>query len=478
MNKITKLYILASFLMTVTCSSLADGPIFYQRYSADPWGLVYNGRLYLYCSHDRFEPGTRYIMNDITCISTVDMKNWTDHGEVFHVKDSKWGAKLSWAPSVVLKDGNFYLYFGDGDKAIGVAVSDSPTGPFIDSNPKPVIDKNTPGVLLLDSEGNPKPNDKNTPGKLNGSENWGFWCFDPSVLIDDDGQVYMYFGGAHPDNSRVIKLKSNMVEPDGSAIKVNTPGFFEASYVHKYKGKYYYSYSGHYFNKPTNIEYVVSDNPMSGFDNVGIVMKNPPVNDGYNHHQSIFTFGGNWYMAYHNRQLAHDNSISDIPAREFMRSVCIDQLFYNEDGTIQVVIATKDGLEQLKNVNSYVLNEAETMAKSFGGINTTTLENGRCVNEIRNGSWIMVKGVDFGEESKRTFEAKVASGTVGGFIELHLDSPDGKMIGKARVGNTGGWDKWKNVSASIPTIGGVHDLYLVFSGDMGNLMVFDNWIFK
>ena len=106
-------------------SAKADYPIFWQRYTADPSGIEYNGRLYLFCSHDTYnaERGYGYFMNDITCISTDDMKNWTDHGEVFHAKDSKWGAKMTWAPCVVHRNGKFYLYYGDANSGgVGVAI--------------------------------------------------------------------------------------------------------------------------------------------------------------------------------------------------------------------------------------------------------------------------------------------------------------------------------------------------------------------
>lgn len=91
------------------------------------------------------------------------------------------------------------------------------------------------------------------------------WCFDPSVWIEDDGQAFLYFGGGDPGNSRIIKLKDNLTEVEGKAIHPNTPGFFEASFVHKYKNKYYYSYAGHHFSFPANIEYVMSEHPMGPF---------------------------------------------------------------------------------------------------------------------------------------------------------------------------------------------------------------------
>ena len=437
----------------------ADDRISSLRYMADPWVMESNGRLYIFASHDSYEPGKQYNnIKDVVCISTDDMKNWTDHGEVFNIRDSKWGAKLSWAPSVVERNGKFHLYYSDGLERIGVAISDSPTGPYIDNKSGPIVDKNTPGV-----------------GQ--GGGRWGMWCFDPGVLIDDDGQAYMYFGGSSPENSRVIKLKANMIEVDGTAVKVNTPGFFEASFVHKYKGKYYYSYSGHHYFSPASIEYVTSDKPMEGFGDVKIVMRTPPANDGFNHHQSIFEFQGNWYMAYHNRQLAVENGIEDSAAREFIRSLCIDYLYYNEDGSIKEVILTKDGLKQLKHINPFQWNEAETMAWSSGGLSTEPFKGGRYLSRITNGSWIQVRGVDFGNGDAKEFKAIVASNTMGGFLEVRLGSPKGNVISRLTFGNTGGWEHWEEIKGKVEEIKGIHDIYLVFHGNMGELFTFDKWKF-
>ncbi len=471
-------------LMQLVCfAAKADYPLFWQRYTADPWAIEHDGRLYIFCSHDTYEPerGYGYYMNDITCISTDDLKNWTDHGEVFSAANCKWGANMTWAPCVVERNGKFYLYYGDANAGgIGAAVSDSPTGPYVDNNEKPVVGLDTPGVLLRDKDGNLIKSEPDMKGALGGSENWGMWCFDPSVFVDDDGQAYLYFGGAHPDNARVIKLKKNMVEADGKAVKLNAPGFFEASCVHKYNGKYYYSYSSHYFNMPCDIDYVMSDKPMKGFDNVGVVMVNPPVNDGFNHHQCIFTYKGQWYMAYHNRQVAYENNETDVRSREYMRSICLDRLYYNEDGTIQPVIATRDGLPQLKYVDAFATNEAETMAKGWR-IQTEPVSEGsanRAVTPLDEDAYVKVRGVDFANGASQ-FAARVACTNPGGAsIEVRLESPDGLLIGTLPVSQTGGRDDWKNFTTTVHAQGGVYDVYLVFRGNKKSCLYVDNWTFK
>lgn len=459
--------IILYILLFIPLISFADYPIFTQRYTADPYALVHKGRLYLYCSHDvlyedkekNIEGG--YFMKNITCISTEDMKNWTDHGEVFDVKDSKWNPKLSWAPAVVERNGEFYLYHGNGHEAIGVAVSKTPTGPFADTNNGPIIDKNTPGVM------------ENSGGQ------WGMWCFDPGVLIDDDGQAYLYFGGGGPDNARVIKLKDNMIETVGKAVKIEAPGFFEASFVHKYNGKYYFSYAGHYFSTPANIEYVISETPMDGFGETHLAMPNPPINHGFNNHHSIFEFENRWYIAYHNRHVAHNNKINNKKLREYTRSVCIDELYYDEDGTIKQVIPTKDGVKQLKYLNPYSrYYDAVSMATSCG-INTQSDKKGkRFVSNISNGDWIQIKGVDFGLIGASRFMANVACHNSGGSIELYLDDPNGVHIGTCELVNTGGESHWEIMSSIVDNAVGVRDLFLVFKGNGDDMFYLKSWSFE
>src|SRR5512142_1743993 len=224
----------------------ADYPIFYQRYTADPSGLEHGGRLYLYASHD-LDGQTSYVMDDITCISTDDLKNWTDHGECFKASTGSRWAKLAWAPAVVARNGKFYMYYGNGGSGIGVAVADAPAGPFKDPRTKALVDGGTPGV--------------NPPA--------GMWIFDPGVLVDDDGKAYLYFGGNGTSNIRVIQLGADMTSTVGSAIALTAPHFFEDSWIHKRDGKYYYSYSTNWDAGAPTIDYMMSSSPTSGFQHVG-----------------------------------------------------------------------------------------------------------------------------------------------------------------------------------------------------------------
>lgn len=463
----------------------ADYPIFWQRYTADPAALVWNGRLYLFCSHDSYDAarGYGYFMNDITCISTVDMKNWTDHGEVFSYRDVAWGATLTWAPQVVERDGRFYLYYGNGNKSIGVAVADNPLGPYKDDRTSPLVSSDTPGVWLYDGAGNRLRPEPDVPGAQEGHDKKDPWIFDPSAFIDpNDGRAYLYFGGGHPLYSRVIRLKDNLVEVDGSAFRPNTPGFFEASWMHYYAGRYYLSYSGH-TELPTGIEYVVSDNPMYEFTRpegmsgkAGVLLPNPPDNDDDNNHHSVVEYKGRWYVAYHTRSVVHERAkaaaagvawcqaldgLTDHRAHQYMRSVAIDEMHHNADGTLSTTQPTEDGLEQLEWVNPYARQEAEMMAKGWG-----IACSGGIVTAQHAGDYIRVRGVDFGSEG-----AKQLTALGQGRVEVRLDSLDGTHIATLRFAG----NDLSTASATCKTVRGVHDLYFHFP-KAGTRM--DYWMFE
>jgi len=380
------------------------------------------------------------------------MKNWTDHGEVFNAKrDSSW-ATVCWAPSIVYRNNKFYLYYGNGGNGIGVAVSDSPTGPFKDPLPRALVTSNTSGVQ-------PATN---------------MWLFDPGVFVDDDGQAYMYFGGNGQNNIRVIKLGSDMISLAGSAQSMSAPRFFEAAWMNKYKGKYYFSYASDFTQGASKIEYMMSDSPTSGFSYKGVILPQPPDNDNNNNHHVTLEFNGNWYCVYHNRNLAKQRRVDS----NYQRNVAIDQMFFNSDGTIKQVVPTEDGLKQLKYVDPYVKNTAVSMYKEYGTETEDCSEGGRNVSYIDNGDWIQVKGVDFGTGGATDFEARVASGSNGGNIEIRLDSSTGTLVGTCSVQGTGGSQKWTTKTCTVNNVTGVHDLFFKFTGNGSNLFGFSSWKFN
>lgn len=438
-------------LSTLTQISFADQVIVGYRHLADPGTLVYNGRVYLYASNDdenAAEKNSGYQMKSIVCVSSSDMKNWTDHGIVLQApQDVSWAGR-TWAPSVVARNGKVFLYFGNGGNGIGVASSNSPLGPFKDPIGKKLVEMQTPGVL-------PAPN---------------MWLFDPMTFIDDDGQAYMYFGGNGDGNVRAIKLNNDMTSTDGPAVSINAPAFFEASWMHKRNGIYYFSYSTNP-KAQMRIDYMTSKSPLSGFSYAGIAAAQPPKNNN-NNHQAIFEFKGRWYHAYHNRSVAHRTGIPT----EFKRNLAIEVLDYSDEGKIIQVGYTSDGVPQVEALNPYARVEAETMNDQQGVRTEPCAHGGLNVTNIKNGDWIKIKGVDFGKGAK-TFTASVASIAKGNKIELRLGSPTGQLIGTLQVPNTNGAQRWQQASCAIKGAIGKQDLFLAVTGAEKPEINIDHWKF-
>lgn len=286
-----------------------DNPVIRTCYTADPSAHVFGDTLYIYPSHDEDNAFT-FSMKDYHVFTTTDMKTFQDRGVIFKpFEQTTWAKQNAWAPDCVYRNGKYYLYYPTDKKHIGVAVSDSPTGPFTDPLGHPLLSIDSPGVVC----------DRD--------------FIDPCVFIDDDGQAYMFVG---QNTLCCIKLNEDMISYDGQVhIIEGLVEFFEAAWCHKYKGKYYLSYSnssltGH----QPQIVYAMADNPLGPYEYKGVILD--PVNSGTNHH-SIVQFKKKWYMFYHNADLSISRG---QPFTGVRRSVCVDRLYYNSDGTIRKVIQT------------------------------------------------------------------------------------------------------------------------------------------
>ncbi|MEZ5103771.1 MAG: glycoside hydrolase family 43 protein [Draconibacterium sp.] len=312
-------------------------------FMADPAAHVFNGKIYIYPSHDiesgipENDLGDHFDMRDyhVFSMETIDGEV-TDHGVALDLKDVPWAGRQMWDTDAAYKNGKYYLYFPVKDKTdifrIGVAVSDKPEGPFV-AEPHPII---------------------------------GSYSIDPCVFEDVDGQHFMYFGGlwggqlqryrnnkaqecgAEPaDNedalcSRVVKMADNMLgfaeEPkdlvildeNGNPLKAgdHERRFFEASWMHVYNGKYYFSYSTGNTHK---LCYATGDSPYGPFTYQGVILM-PVV--GWTTHHSIVEFKGKWYLFHHD----------SIPSggRTWLRSMKVIELEYNEDGTIKTIFPELD----------------------------------------------------------------------------------------------------------------------------------------
>lgn len=288
-------------------------PLSRMHSAADPDVQVYDGTVWVYCSQDRKMDSLVHkkhydAMDGYHVFSSKDMVNWTDHGEILHSTDVSWAkGGFLWAPGSARKNGKYYLYYPLRDKEdkwrIGVAIGNTPAGPFKDTG---------------------KPID-------------GIGGIDPKVFIDDDGEAYIY------NNSAIMaKLNPNMIELAEPTRKViyGTPEimtadmtrFSEGSYMHKRNGKYYYSYTS--LKNPTHHGmYAMGDSPYGPFEFKGPMGPRPI---GAQDHHSIIEFKGQWYYFYH-------ISLKDLPKYKESqgRIVCFDKLYYNPDGTIQMVKHTR-----------------------------------------------------------------------------------------------------------------------------------------
>jgi arabinoxylan arabinofuranohydrolase len=420
----------------------ADNPVVQTVYTADPFPMVYNGVCYLYTDHDEdVIVNNFYTMNDWKCYSSTDMVNWTDRGTVLSYKAFSWAQGDAWAGQCIYRNGKFYIYVpmtranSGGARVIGVAVSTSPTGPFTDALGKPLIANN------------------------------GAQDIDPTVFIDDDGQAYLYWGNG---NLYYVKLNQDMISYSGSIVQVSPKpsSYVEGPWFYKRDGLYYMVYAG-MGSGSENIAYATSTSPTGPWASRGTIM--PTQGNSFTNHPAVIDYMGNSYFFYHNGALSGGGS--------YHRSVCVEQFKYNNDGAIPTVPWTTMGPPQIDTVNPYVQTEAETICWSSGLKTETCNEGGIDVCNIQNGSYIKVKGVNFGDGAT-SFEARVASATSGGNIELRLDSLTGTLIGTCAVQGTGGWQTWVTKSCTINGATGIHDLYLRFTGGSGFLFNFNWWIFK
>jgi GH43 family beta-xylosidase len=312
-------------------------PLVSHIYTADPSAHVFNGRIYIYPSHDTAtgtpenDNGDHFNMMDyhILSMDAVGGKV-TDHGVALHIKDIPWAGRQLWAPDAAFANGTYYLYFPVKDKQdvfrIGVATSKAPEGPFT-AEKEPIK---------------------------------GSYSIDPCVFKDDDGSYYLYFGGIWGGQlqrwnnnkydsagklrqadelailPRVAKLSADMksfagpvkeikvVDSAGKLYKEKDSDrrFFEAAWVHKYNGKYYFSYST---GDTHNIVYAIGDNPNGPFTYKGVLLS--PV-EGWTNHHSIIEKDGKWFLFYHDIQLS---------GKTHLRNVKVTELKYNADGTIATI---------------------------------------------------------------------------------------------------------------------------------------------
>lgn len=299
--------VLAQKAHTVTVGN----PIIKNKFTADPAALVVGNTVYLYTGHDEMKPPKDgYEMNEWLCYTSTDMLNWKEQPVPLHVTDFAWAKGDAWASQVIEQDGKYYWYAAVEHgtipgKSIAVAVADNPAGPFKDAKGSALITNN----MTTDAK--------------------SFWDdIDPTVIIDN-GQAYLFLGNT---KCYYARPKSNMIELDGPIKTIALPNFTEAPWIHIHNGWYYLSYA---YEFPEKIAYAMSRSVTGPFVFKGIL--NEVAGNSNTNHQAIIDFKGNSYFIYHNGTLTADGG-------SFRRSVCIDRLYYNKDGTIKRVIMTTEGL--------------------------------------------------------------------------------------------------------------------------------------
>jgi arabinoxylan arabinofuranohydrolase len=431
----------------VSAPARADNPIVQTIYTADPAPLVYNGRVYLYTGHDE-DGSTNFTMREWRVWSSADMVNWTDHGSPLSLATFSWASANAWAGQAVQRNGRFYWYVpvtnrATGGFSIGVAVSDSPTGPFSDALGRP---------LIQNSE------------------------IDPTVFIDDDGQAYLYWGNP---NLWYVRLNADMISYSGSPTRIplttagfgtrtgdpNRPTLYEEGpWVYKRNGLYYLVFAARCCSE--FLAYSTAPGPTGPWTYRGTIM--PTQGSSFTNHAGVIDFNGGSYFFYHNGALPGGGG--------FTRSVAVERFNYNANNTFPTINMTTTGAPQVGALNPYVRQEAETIAWASGVETERSSEGGMNVGWIENGDWIRVRGVAFGTGAA-SFSARVASAAGGGTIELRLDSQNGPSVGTCTLPGTGGWQTWTTVSCSVNGATGTRDLYLRFAGGGGSLFNVNWWQF-
>ena len=288
----------------------AEGnPIIKHKFTADPAAFVEKDTLWLFTGHD-FEGGQKgYKLKDWLVFSTTDLKNWTEYPVPLKIEDFKWDkTNDAYAGHTIKRNGKYYWYISTNGSGIGVAVADKPQGPYKDAIGKP---------LLTNAD------------CFASTHSWT--CIDPAVFIDDNGQAWLFWGNGV---CYYAKLKENMIELDGPVKKIDFEGlqFTEAPWVHKKDGKYYLSYASGF---PEKIAYAMADSIEGPYVYKGIL--NEIAGNSNTNHQAILEFKGKPYFIYHNGAMQTNGS-------SYSRSVCIDKLEYNSDGTLKRVIMTSEGV--------------------------------------------------------------------------------------------------------------------------------------
>jgi hypothetical protein len=427
-------HVILGVLITLATACIAQNPLIRDQFTADPSARVFNGRVYVYPSHDILANENRgrigwFCMEDYHVFSSANLTDWTDHGTIVSQSGVPWAKANSysmWAPDCIFRNGKYYFYFpttsADSNIAkgftVGVAVADTPTGPF---TPLPTPIKNVRGI-------------------------------DPNVFIDKTGQAYLYWSAQ--GNIYGAKLNENMLDLEADPVKLSQlpeKGLKEGPYLFERNGIYYMTYP-HVENKIERLEYATGDNPLGPFRFAGVIMDESPTGCWTNHH-SIIRYNDQWYLFYHHNDYS--------PKFDKARSIRADSLFFNADGTIKKVIPTYRGIG-ITNARHEIQPDRYTCISekglSIAFIDTANTFKGWKAIFSSTGAWLQYNSVDFGTKKLKAVVVQCQSAE-GGRLHIHYDNENGPVLADVIIPPGNDWQVVK--SHLIRFEPGIHNLFFV-----------------
>ncbi len=413
-------YLASALAAFITTAADAQNPFITNQFTADPSARVFGDRVYVYPSHDiPCGPGRGrvgwFCMEDYHVFSSANLTDWTDHGVIVTQNKVPWVKPDSysmWAPDCVFRKGKYYFYFPTTPRdttmgkgfAIGVAVADHPTGPFVPQE-RPIA-------------------------QVHG--------IDPNVFIDKDGQAYLYWSQGHIYGA---KLRENMLELASAPQPLGelpTIGLKEGPYLFERQGTYYLTYP-HVANKTERLEYATSRSPLGPFKVAGVIMDESPTGCWTNH-QSIAQLKNQWYLFYHHNDLS--------PAFDKNRSIRVDSLFFRPDGSIQKVTPTLRGVGLTDARQKIQLDRYSRLSPggaSIAFLDTLNKFQGWKTVLSNNQSWVQYNGVAFGMKPLKTATLR-ARATNAATVQLRLDGPTGPVVTQVAVPKS---DQWREIKVPL-----------------------------
>jgi hypothetical protein len=433
MISIKKQFALIALIFSYINTSVAQNPFITDQYTADPSARVFGDRVYVFPSHDILATEGKgrvgwFAMEDYHVFSSANLTDWKDHGMIVQQNSVPWVKPNSysmWAPDCIYRNGKYYFYFPTAPKdsvtygrgfTIGVAVADKPEGPYV---PEPTPIKGVRGI-------------------------------DPNVFIDKDGQAYLYWSAG---NIYAAKLKDNMLELASGVDTLRqlpTKGLKEGPYLFERNGIYYLTYP-HVENKTERLEYAIGNSPLGPFKPAGVIMDESPTGCWTNHH-SIIQFKKQWYLFYHHNDFS--------PRFDKARSIRVDSLSFNDDGTIRKVIPTLRGVG-ITDASKHI--QVDRYSSVSDGVKLEFIDTldkfkGWKVIFSGAGAWLKYNSVEFAGKKQKSLIANIASNE-GGSLQIRTGSLNGPLLAEIGVPKNANLKTIKVPLLNVKP--GVHDLFIL-----------------